>query len=80
MENLIHLFAIRNLENAELRNRPNHRHNPQDPFGELNEKQFVKLFRLSKDLVQYLVECLSPYIRSPLRATDLDVLTKVVPI
>lgn len=78
MEELMNVLAIRNLENAEQRNnRPHNQRNPRNPFEELNEKQFIKMFRLSKDLVLHLVESLEPYIQPAQRATDLDITTKV---
>lgn len=73
----MNVLAIRNLEIAEQQNRPNNQHNPRDPFIELNHVQFIKVFRLTKDLVLYLIECLEPYIRPAMRITDLDITTKV---
>lgn len=70
MDELMNVLAIRNLEIAEQQNRPNNQHNPRDPFIELNHVQFIKVFRLTKDLVLYLIECLEPYIRPALRITD----------
>jgi hypothetical protein len=42
-ENLINLLAIRNLENAELRNSAVNARHPEDPFVQLNERQLVNM-------------------------------------
>jgi hypothetical protein len=38
------LLAIRNLENAELRNGSINARHPEDPFVQLNERQFVNTY------------------------------------
>ncbi|KAF5280082.1 hypothetical protein FQR65_LT15096 [Abscondita terminalis] len=47
MDDLINILAIRNLEEAEGQHRPNKTHYPRDPFIELNERQFINMFRTS---------------------------------
>jgi hypothetical protein len=48
MDNLINLLAIRNLENAELRNGDINARHPKDPFVQLNEVCVVSLTALSQ--------------------------------
>jgi hypothetical protein len=48
MDNLINVLAIRNLENAELRNGDINARHPEDPFVQLNEICVVSLTALSQ--------------------------------
>lgn len=48
----------------------------RDPFL-LSDQKFIKLFRVSKDLCQEIVEMLTPYIVAPTRTSALTVSTKV---
>ncbi|KAK4887354.1 hypothetical protein RN001_003625 [Aquatica leii] len=41
----MNVFAIQDVEGAEQLNNPRRRHNPQNPYEELNERQFIKFFR-----------------------------------
>lgn len=59
-------------ENLAPRNYNNH----FDAF-ELSDNRFVKLLRLSKELVQHLIDSLSPFMAQPNRKSALDVNTKV---
>lgn len=47
-----------------------------DPF-DISDRPFIKNFRLTKDLVKYLVELLEPYIDSKSRQSAIDLNTKV---
>jgi len=47
-----------------------------DPFN-LDEAEFVKRYRLTKDLVRNLCDELRPLMKNPRRSTDLSVETKV---
>lgn len=47
-----------------------------DPF-ELQDAEFVKRYRLTKELVYNLIEELKPLLKSPVKTTDLPVETKV---
>ncbi|XP_030747108.1 uncharacterized protein LOC115890741 [Sitophilus oryzae] len=42
-------------------------------FIKLNERQFIKIFRLSKDLCRVFIQLLESYMRPQRRETDLDV-------
>lgn len=48
----------------------------RNPF-ELSNVQFVKMFRLTKQLVRYLIELLTPLLIQPSRRSALTVETKV---
>jgi hypothetical protein len=77
IDDLINLLAIRNLENAELQNGAVNARHPEDPFVQLNGRQFVNMFRLSKDLCHYLINGFEPYLSPQKRATDLDLRSNV---
>ncbi|XP_030757741.1 putative nuclease HARBI1 isoform X2 [Sitophilus oryzae] len=78
MDDLMNVLAIRNLENAELQYRRNVLRNPGNAFIELSERQFIKIFRLSKDLCRFLIQLLEPYMRPQRRETDLDVQSRIL--
>ncbi|KAJ8966179.1 hypothetical protein NQ317_006898 [Molorchus minor] len=77
MDELVDLHLIENLENEEMREE-NHRINNifRNPFDELNNEQFRKMFRLTKQLCEYLILSLEPYIKPKVRNTDLIVTNK----
>ncbi|KYB26054.1 Putative nuclease HARBI1-like Protein [Tribolium castaneum] len=78
MEEFINYMAIRNLEEAEEMYRPNRQRFPRNPMLELSETQFIKMFRLSNELFNYVVDRLEPYIRLQRRNSDLSTETKVL--
>ncbi|KAJ8913365.1 hypothetical protein NQ315_008755 [Exocentrus adspersus] len=83
MEELIGIQGIQNVEIAEiLNNRQGNRranlNRRQDPFEILNERMFIKVFRLSKQLVRDLLQILDPYIQGPSRDSALDKQAKVL--
>lgn len=78
MDEFIQLILLENLENFENQPMLNNRSNPEDPFA-LSERQFVKLFRLTKNLCRLLINTLTPFMRGPNRPTDLRIQTKVEP-
>lgn len=47
-----------------------------DPF-QLSDDKFIKMFRLTKDLVRQLIDIVNPYVVAPTRASALTVDTKV---
>jgi hypothetical protein len=49
-----------------------------DPLRELPERQFVKLFRVSKDLFNFIVTVVEPYMRPKSRPSDLSIHTRVI--
>lgn len=74
------LQYIADIENVEIAAEPVQRHNHfqmMDAFDVLNERQFVKIFRLTKNLCRILIETLSPYMRPQRRTTDLRITTRV---
>lgn len=48
-----------------------------DPFVELNNKQFLKIFRVTKELCNFIIQLCEPFMQPRRRATDLDIFTKV---
>lgn len=48
----------------------------ENPF-DLTDNKFIKLFRLSKDLVRNLIMLLTPFIQAPTRTSSLSVELKV---
>jgi hypothetical protein len=71
------VFAIENLELLEQGPILNNQHNPQDPFLLLSDRQFIRMFRLSKNVCRWLIDFLEPYMRPQIRRRDLDVKTRV---
>jgi hypothetical protein len=51
---------------------------PHNPFLGLSEANFIKNFRLSKNLCMFLIETLERFMRPKRRATDLDIQTRVL--
>ncbi|KAJ3647953.1 hypothetical protein Zmor_019795 [Zophobas morio] len=80
MDELVQILEIEHLENLEgqVEHGRRLRRNPRNPFAELNERQFINMFRLTKQLTQYLINILQPFLTPPLRATDLNIQTKVL--
>lgn len=72
-----HIALLEELEHEAGHNNRRRLRNRGNPFDDLNETQFLKLFRLSKALAQFLIEILRPHLRSEKRPTDLDICTKV---
>lgn len=77
MEDLLHLELIEELENAEIAVEAENNINIRDPVTELNEDQFQRLFRVTKDLFRFIVEIVQPYMRAKVKKTDLEVSEKV---
>lgn len=73
----MNLLVIENLENEEQQQLFNNRRNPHNPFEELSERHFINMFRVSKVLCNYIIECVEPHMRPKSRLTDLDISTRV---
>jgi len=74
------LFAINNIEEHE-NNICNERRTRNteyitDPFT-LSDQLFIKNFRLTKNVVRYLIDLLKPHIKSNRRSSAIDLNTKV---
>ncbi|KAJ8943560.1 hypothetical protein NQ314_009707 [Rhamnusium bicolor] len=70
------LQYIANIAENDIEQRHN-RFNYVDPFEVLSEQEFIKIFRMSKELCRFLVETLEPFMKPPRRATDLSRTTRV---
>ncbi|KAJ8926658.1 hypothetical protein NQ314_020960 [Rhamnusium bicolor] len=77
LNEIAQLAAIEALENAE--NLPQRRRLlPREPFDELQEHQFVKLYRLTKEAASNLIDTLQPHMQAPSRLSDLSIERKVL--
>jgi len=78
-EELGQIAAIADIEEAEIDN--DHiirRFHPRDnPFETLTERQFIREFRLNKEMARDLIAMLEPYLDVPSRKSALDTQTKV---
>lgn len=77
MAEFIFINHVNNLLNPD-----NELNNPNpiiayDPLRVLNDRQFIQMYRISKDLFRFLKNILRPYIKDRVRATDLSVSDKV---
>ncbi|CAI6371033.1 unnamed protein product [Macrosiphum euphorbiae] len=81
LEDIVHLEVLGMLEEAEIRavgNRPRQYYNAQNVMEELSDHQFLKKFRLSKALVQELIDVLTPYMIEPNRLSSIPIKIKVL--
>ncbi|XP_018572113.1 putative nuclease HARBI1 [Anoplophora glabripennis] len=77
--NQINLAAIAALEEAELLEEGQRQfHDFVNPFDSLTDRQFIKLFRLNKNMTEDLIETLEPFITPPSRISSLNVTRKVI--
>jgi hypothetical protein len=76
MDDLRMVNLIEDLENEEV-DVPLRRA-ARDPLRELPERQFVKLFRVSKDLFNFIGTVVEPYMRPKRRRSDLSIHTLVI--
>ncbi|XP_046404704.1 putative nuclease HARBI1 [Ischnura elegans] len=76
---LLHVLAIRELEEAEneIRRIPRVLRFRKNPF-ELEEKKFVRLYRLNKQLTADLIASLRGFVRESPRSSALNLETKVL--
>jgi hypothetical protein len=77
MDDLMMVNLMEDLENEEEVDVPLRR-TAGDPLRELPERQFVKLFRVSKDLFNFIVTVVEPYMRPQRRPSDLSIHTRVI--
>ncbi|KAJ8936288.1 hypothetical protein NQ314_012425 [Rhamnusium bicolor] len=80
MDELLHLNLLEEMEEAEIDvedfqmiERP-----VGDPFAQLSNSVFLRIFRMSKELCQFLINSLEPYMTPSVRSTDLDIPLKVL--
>ncbi|KAJ8936089.1 hypothetical protein NQ314_012498 [Rhamnusium bicolor] len=77
LNEIVQLAAIEALESAE--NLPQRcRLLPREPFDELQEHQFVKLYCLTKEAASNLIDTLQPHMQVPSRLSDLSRERKVL--
>lgn len=48
-----------------------------NPFEEMSDEQFIRLFRLNKELTEMLINMITPYMEEGQTANSLDITTKV---
>lgn len=79
LNDLVHLNALNVLQEAEiLANNPPRRLNRfLDPFEYYSDREFVRLYRLSKPVASDLIDILEPHLRAPSRASALSIPQKV---
>ncbi|KAI4455559.1 hypothetical protein MML48_9g00005574 [Holotrichia oblita] len=81
MDKLFYLDLLDEVENAEIEeeNRENVHIDIviSDPFAEINDRSFKNIFKLTKELCNYLINLVRPYIRPQVKATNLDVPVKL---
>ena len=78
MQQNINLGALHLLEEAEIRamRRPRLFHARDDPF-ELSNKDFIRLYRVNKEITENILNIVSEYNNEPRRASALDITTQV---
>ncbi|KAF0752220.1 putative nuclease HARBI1, partial [Aphis craccivora] len=70
---------IRNLEELELERNENRRfYTAENAFDGLNDRQFIKKFRLPKENVRDLIHELSPFMIHPTRRSSISIERKVL--
>ncbi|KAL5237402.1 hypothetical protein ACI65C_004812 [Semiaphis heraclei] len=79
----LHLFeelqAIENLELIEMDAEIVHNaREALNPFQHLNDRQFIGMYRLSKELCQHLIDMIRPFIKEPSRQSAFTVERKVL--
>lgn len=76
MNNLIRIAGIEALENAELLNNTRRFRVHDNGFDE-SEENFIKLYRLTKNVASDLIDTLSAHVKFPSRTSALDIERKV---
>lgn len=79
MDELLYFNLLEEMEEAEIDIEDLHiveRH-VGDPFTQLSNSMFLQIFRVSKELCQFLINSLEPYMSPAKRPTDLDISLKV---
>ncbi|KAJ8964904.1 hypothetical protein NQ314_004543 [Rhamnusium bicolor] len=82
MDELLHLNLLEEIEEAEIDvedfqmiERP-----VGDPFAQLSNSMFLRIFKMSKELCQFLINSLEPYMTPSVRSTDLDIPLKLADV
>ncbi|KAF5280147.1 hypothetical protein FQR65_LT15063 [Abscondita terminalis] len=80
MEKVMALAAVNNLEHAELPNAvpPRVFHHRDNPFETLSDTQFIKTYRLSKNLTRELIHFVEEFLVEPSKTSALDANTKIL--
>lgn len=75
----LQIDIINNIEEAEVNaNRPRRQFlRNADPLNALSDREFIKLFRLSKELATHLVEILDAFLTPSTRTSSLSKLNRV---
>lgn len=77
-DDLAGLFVIDNLENQIICQPHPPRLNRQHFCSfEMSDTEFIKNYRLNKNVTKILIRELSPYLKLQMRSSDLDITTKV---
>lgn len=78
MELINQAIALNELEAAEIAAERNPRRifDERDPF-ELNDNRFIKIFRLSKNVVNEFIDDVQPFMQEPSRKSALSIQRKV---
>lgn len=77
INNILYLQAVQLLEEVELRARKRRVfHARKDPF-ELSNKDFIRLYRVNKRIMENVIDIVSNYTDEPRRVSALDVTTQV---
>ncbi|XP_047507202.1 putative nuclease HARBI1 [Pieris napi] len=81
MSGIMLSFEFIELENEEIQNKQLRRQELRrqtDPFLDLDDSEFIKRYRLSKELAQALCDEIRPLLRQPKKSTDLSAEQKVL--
>lgn len=78
MDFINQVIVLNELEAAEIAAERNPRHifQKRDPF-ELSDDKFIKIFRLSKNLVNEFIDDIQPFMQQPSRKSALSIQRKV---
>lgn len=76
-EIVIHAPIIHLLENVDIPRRLRF-HIRDNPFEELTDQEFIRLFRLNKRAARNLLNIVEPHLIPPTRISAMDAITKVI--
>lgn len=77
VNNLMNLEAVRLLEEVEIRARERRVFNARkDPF-QLADKEFIRLYRINKRIMENVIDIVSEFIDAPRRISALEATTQV---
>ena len=76
---LLHVPILNALENAEIAGQRRRRiFNVRDDPFDLDSEHFIKLFRLNKAAVRYIIDLVEPHLIPQTRISAIDSTTKVI--